>query len=298
MKDIHNCFSKLNDPGKPALRRLGILPQQLRAFPLFAPILGDAAERCLAPMRCLPPHPDVVPALERLRDAGFRLATLTNSSKSAVVDQMQNAGLARFFESLLSVEEVGLYKPHAHVYRWLLAGSGLIVRVPVRRSPRVGCGGCGMGRDEDRLHRSARPAGVPARPGDRHRSPFLQGSAGCVGGDGIVFQTFLENLRPICSGPGYPTQRTANARKERKVYFFLPCARPVPVKSWSCTTSSSVVRPPRCRGGIRGRRWRWCEGRPGGHLRRRQSGGQGRPGGSSGGEGRRRRGGGRRVPRA
>ena len=40
---------------------------------------GDAAERCLAPMRCLPPHPDVVPALERLRDAGFRLATLTNS---------------------------------------------------------------------------------------------------------------------------------------------------------------------------------------------------------------------------
>ena len=79
---------------------------------------GDAAERCLAPMRCLPPHPDVVPALERLRDAGFRLATLTNSSKSAVVDQMQNAELARFFESLLSVEEVGLYKPHAHVYRW------------------------------------------------------------------------------------------------------------------------------------------------------------------------------------
>src|SRR5271166_2556608 len=43
-----------------------------------------------------------------------------------------------------------------------------------------------MGRGEDRLHRSARPAGVPARPGDRHRSPFLQGSAGCVGGDGIV----------------------------------------------------------------------------------------------------------------
>src|SRR5271157_373072 len=58
--------------------------------------------------------------------------------------------------------------------------------MPVRRSPRVGCGGCSMGRDEDRLHRAARPAGVPARPGDRHRSPFLQGSAGCVGGDGIV----------------------------------------------------------------------------------------------------------------
>jgi hypothetical protein len=65
----------------------------------------------------------------------------------------------------------------------------------------------------------------------------------------------------------------------------------------SLATSFSVVRPPRCRGGIRGRRWRWCGGRPGGRLRRRQSGGQGRPGGSSAGEGRRRRGGGRRVPR-
>jgi hypothetical protein len=34
--NIRNCFGKLNDPGKPALRRLGILPQQLRTSPLFA----------------------------------------------------------------------------------------------------------------------------------------------------------------------------------------------------------------------------------------------------------------------
>ena len=34
--DIRNCFGKLNDPGKPALRRLCILPQQLRRSPLFA----------------------------------------------------------------------------------------------------------------------------------------------------------------------------------------------------------------------------------------------------------------------
>jgi len=57
-----------------------------------------------------------------------------------------------------------------------------------------------------------------------------------------------------------------------------------------------VVRPPRCPGGIHGRRWRWCGGRPGGYLPRRQSGEQGQPGGSIAGEGRRRRGAGRRVP--
>jgi 2-haloacid dehalogenase len=88
---------------------------------------GEAAERCLAPMRRLPPHPDVIPALERLRDAGFRLVTLTNSSRAAVADQMHHAGLAEFFEMLLSVEEVGLYKPHAHVYRWAARRVGVDV---------------------------------------------------------------------------------------------------------------------------------------------------------------------------
>jgi len=88
---------------------------------------GDAAERCVAQMRCLPPHSDVVPALQRLRDACFRLATLTNSSKSMVADQMQNAGLARFFEALLSVEEVGIYKPQTHVYRWAARRVGVDV---------------------------------------------------------------------------------------------------------------------------------------------------------------------------
>ena len=88
---------------------------------------GDTAERCVATMRCLPPHPDVVPALERLRDASFRLAPLTNSSKSMVADQMQNAGLTQFFETLLSVEEVELYKPHTHVYRWAARRLGVDV---------------------------------------------------------------------------------------------------------------------------------------------------------------------------
>jgi len=36
IRDIRNCFDKLNDPGKPALRGLGILPQQLTTSPLFA----------------------------------------------------------------------------------------------------------------------------------------------------------------------------------------------------------------------------------------------------------------------
>jgi 2-haloacid dehalogenase len=78
----------------------------------------EAAKEDVAPMRSLPAHQDVVPALERLTDAKYRLVTLTNPSKGAVADQIKQAGLSRFFESLLSVEDVGLYKPHAHLYRW------------------------------------------------------------------------------------------------------------------------------------------------------------------------------------
>jgi 2-haloacid dehalogenase len=78
----------------------------------------DDAKKAVAPMRSLPPHADVTPALKRLRDAEYRLFTLTNSSKAAVADQMKNAKLTQFFEALLSVEDVGKYKPHAEVYRW------------------------------------------------------------------------------------------------------------------------------------------------------------------------------------
>jgi 2-haloacid dehalogenase len=86
-----------------------------------------AARQAIAPIRSLPPHPDVIPALERLRAAGYRLAPLTNSSRAALTDQMNHSGLAGFWESLLSVEEVGLYKPHTHVYRWAARRLGVDV---------------------------------------------------------------------------------------------------------------------------------------------------------------------------
>ncbi len=78
----------------------------------------DAAKKAIAPLRSLPPHPDVAPALARLRDAKYRLVTLTNSSDAAVADQLKYAKLDELFEASLSVEGVGLHKPHAHVYRW------------------------------------------------------------------------------------------------------------------------------------------------------------------------------------
>ena len=35
-----------------------------------------------------------------------------------MAEQMTHAGLTKLFDGLLSIENVGKYKPHAEVYRW------------------------------------------------------------------------------------------------------------------------------------------------------------------------------------
>ncbi|MGW8318646.1 MAG: haloacid dehalogenase type II [Candidatus Promineifilaceae bacterium] len=71
----------------------------------------------LATMRRLPPHPEVPESLERLKAAGLRLATLTNSPGPILAAQMSNAGLADYFEQLISVDAVGRFKPAPEPYR-------------------------------------------------------------------------------------------------------------------------------------------------------------------------------------
>jgi 2-haloacid dehalogenase len=78
----------------------------------------DEARKAIEPIRSLPPHTDVPPALEALQDAGFRMVTLTNSSRAIVDAQIANAGLKNRFEALLSIEDARRFKPHVQVYRW------------------------------------------------------------------------------------------------------------------------------------------------------------------------------------
>ena len=68
-------------------------------------------------MSALPAHPDAVPALTRLRDAGFRLVTLTNSASSASPTPLEKAGLSQYFEQHFSIETVGKFKPAPDTYQ-------------------------------------------------------------------------------------------------------------------------------------------------------------------------------------
>ncbi len=67
-------------------------------------------------MLALPPHPEVRESLARLRAAGLRLATLTNSTAEAARAQLTNAGLIDSFEKVLSVDVVRQFKPAAATY--------------------------------------------------------------------------------------------------------------------------------------------------------------------------------------
>lgn len=71
----------------------------------------------LGGIRSLPPHPDSADGLQVLRDAGFRLAALTNSAPKVLEAQVSSAGLKDYFEQLLSVEAVRQFKPAPAVYR-------------------------------------------------------------------------------------------------------------------------------------------------------------------------------------
>ena len=73
----------------------------------------------------MPSHPEVPEALRRLRDAGFRLFTLTNNPAVTATEQLERAGLADFFDRQFSVDAVHRYKPAPETYRFVEHQLGL-----------------------------------------------------------------------------------------------------------------------------------------------------------------------------
>ncbi len=77
----------------------------------------DRAERVVDEMRRLDPHPDVIPAVGALRGAGFRTATLTNGSSEDAAAQLDYAKLTPHLDEMMTVDEIGKFKPARVVYQ-------------------------------------------------------------------------------------------------------------------------------------------------------------------------------------
>ncbi len=67
-------------------------------------------------VRQVPPHPDVTESLERLQQAGFRMAALSNGAPDVLHGQMIHAALDSFFEEMLSADAVQRLKPAPEPY--------------------------------------------------------------------------------------------------------------------------------------------------------------------------------------
>lgn len=67
-------------------------------------------------MLTMPAHSDVPAGLQRLKDAGFRLVTLTNSPPDPNTSPLKHAGIDGWFERSFSSDRVRRFKPAPQVY--------------------------------------------------------------------------------------------------------------------------------------------------------------------------------------
>ncbi|MBW8270546.1 haloacid dehalogenase type II [Caldovatus aquaticus] len=81
--------------------------------------IADAAlrEDLLRAYRRLDAYPEVPAVLRALRAAGVPVAILSNGAPGMLAEACEAAGIAALLDAVLSVEEVGVFKPDPRVYR-------------------------------------------------------------------------------------------------------------------------------------------------------------------------------------
>ena len=81
--------------------------------------IADAAlrQRLMNLYLTLDAFPEVASMLERLKNGGLKTAILSNGSPKMLRSAVNGARLRKLLDEILSVEEVGVYKPHVKVYQ-------------------------------------------------------------------------------------------------------------------------------------------------------------------------------------
>ena len=81
--------------------------------------IADAvlARNLMEAYRVLPAYPEVPDMLRAVREQGIGTAILSNGTPGMLADALDHAGIAKLIDEVLSVEEVGVFKPDPRVYR-------------------------------------------------------------------------------------------------------------------------------------------------------------------------------------
>ena len=74
-------------------------------------------ERLMNLYLTLDTFPEVAATLRQLKEAGLRLAILSNGSPKMLAPVVAHAGIGPLLDAVLSIEDAGIYKPHPKVYQ-------------------------------------------------------------------------------------------------------------------------------------------------------------------------------------
>lgn len=85
------------------------------------PASGPLHERLMQAYLALDPFPEVASTLDALRAGNMRTAILSNGNPEMLEAVVRNTGLAEYFNALLSVDSVRVFKPDPRVYRLVTA---------------------------------------------------------------------------------------------------------------------------------------------------------------------------------
>ena len=80
---------------------------------------SDQRERILQEYQNLRPFPDVLPGLERLRSEGHTLVAFSNGVERTARVLLERGGVLDHLEDVVSVDDLGTFKPDPEVYRYL-----------------------------------------------------------------------------------------------------------------------------------------------------------------------------------
>lgn len=97
---------------------------EMKADGLQVRLEPAVVQRVQDQMKNLPAFAEARSALESLRKANFRMAVLTNATRAAMQQQLENAGLGSYFEQTLSVDQVRRYKPARDPYELAMRSLG------------------------------------------------------------------------------------------------------------------------------------------------------------------------------
>jgi 2-haloacid dehalogenase len=87
------------------------------------PLTEEQKAGLLAGYGSLPPFGDVTEGLSRLQEAGFQLYAFSNGTKEAVGNLLKTAGIGRFFQGVVSCDDIRTFKPNPAVYSHFLKES-------------------------------------------------------------------------------------------------------------------------------------------------------------------------------